>query len=71
MAGGGTREALNRDDLGAKMAGAQAPPPPTKHDLYFCSTSHLAELAYIYFEDKEALALIVAELEDRGIDPYA
>ncbi|MCO6011526.1 hypothetical protein NE236_41905 [Actinoallomurus purpureus] len=44
-----------------------------KTDLaaYRFTVPQLLGLAETYFEDKDTLALIAAELEDRGLDPYA
>lgn len=47
------------------------PQPLHASDLPYCSTKLLADLTWTYFEDKESLQLVVAELEKRGIDPYA
>lgn len=48
-------------------------PPLTWRDLLptNCPTESIGKLSFLYFEDKETLQLITAELERRGIDPYA
>lgn len=48
-------------------------PPLTPRDLLpqNCPTTSLAKLSFLYFRDPASLQLIVAELERRGIDPFA
>lgn len=54
------------------MAATISTPEPIHwRDVLNCSTQALQELTYIYFQDEQSLQMIVAELEHRGIDPYA
>jgi hypothetical protein len=49
----------------------QTPAPLHKADLHACTVPQLTDLAHTYFADEQSLALVAAELEDRGLDPYA
>lgn len=53
------------------MADTTALPPLTTQHLHTCTVDGLQALAWQYFRDEDAAARIAAELENRGIDPYA
>jgi hypothetical protein len=54
-------------------AATTALPALGRRDLlpHNCPTESLRALAFLYFGDEDSLQLIVRELEDRGIDPFA
>lgn len=52
------------------MAGTTLPTLTNQH-LHTCTADALSDLAWQYREDEDTLTRVIAELENRGIDPYA
>jgi hypothetical protein len=42
-----------------------------KRDLPSCTLAQLRKLTWLYYGNDEGTALVMAEYERRGIDPYA
>lgn len=53
------------------MSDTRKPEPIYKSDLAYIPADQLAELTFVYKDDPESIQLIVDELFNRGIDPYA